>query len=66
MKDIEAGSGSLLEEIRAIKRKEGISGFYRGLVSSLWLVSNPILQFVTSTFVLIKNDYSPEGSFPAY
>lgn len=37
----------MLECSRSIFRKSGIRGFYAGLNSSLLLVSNPIIQFVS-------------------
>jgi adenine nucleotide transporter 17 len=36
----------LTTTVRKLWKAEGVKGFYRGLAASLWLVTNPVIQFV--------------------
>ena len=36
---------TLLETFKEVISKEGVQALFKGLLASLWLVSNPIIQF---------------------
>ena len=42
-----SAEGSLLRAAHSIASTEGAAGLWSGLVPSLWLVSNPVVQFTT-------------------
>jgi len=43
-----------LQMVLQIYKEEGIGGFYKGLVPSLFLTANPVIQFVLYEFLRVK------------